>query len=79
MTEPKLEKLENEIGELKKEIVGIRKMVVTMVKEPIIIEQLPEEKLTKKERKAMNEALEDFKKGRKDKFFSLDELKTSRG
>ncbi len=75
MTEPKLEKLEHEVGQLKREIVTIRRMVVTMVKEPIVIEQLSEEKLTAKERKLMNEAIGDLKKGRKDKFASLDELK----
>jgi len=75
MTEPKLEKLEHEIGELKREIIGIRRMVVTMVKEPIMIEQLSEEKLTKKEKKLMKEALDDLRKGRKDKFVSLDELR----
>jgi len=46
-----------------------------MVKEPIVIEQLSEEKLTKKEKKLMNEALDDLRKGRKDKFVSLDELR----
>ena len=71
----KLEKLEHEIGQLKREIIGIRRMAVTMVKEPIVIEQLSEEKLTKKERTLMNEALEDLRKGRKDKFVSLDELR----
>lgn len=75
MTEPKLEKLEHEIGQLKREIVGIRRMVITMVKEPIVIEQLSEGKLTKNEKKLMNEALDDLRKGRKDKFVGLDELK----
>ncbi|MBI2076513.1 MAG: hypothetical protein HYT72_04675 [Candidatus Aenigmarchaeota archaeon] len=46
-----------------------------MVKEPIVIEQITEEKLTKKEKKVMNEALEDLRKGRKDKFVSLDQLR----
>ncbi len=71
----KLEKLEQEIGQIKREVVSIRKMVVTMVKEPIIVEQLAEESLTEEEKKSMNEAMEDWKKGRKDKFVSLDELK----
>lgn len=75
MTDGKLEKLEHEVGQLKKEIIGIRRMVVTIVKEPIIIEQLSEERLTKKEKKLMNEALDDLRKGRKDRFVSLDELK----
>lgn len=75
MTEQKIEKLEHELGQLKREIVGIRRMVVTMVKEPIVIEQLSEEKLSKKERKLMDEALEDFRKGRKERFVSLDELR----
>lgn len=71
----KLERLEQEIGQLKREVVSIRKMVVTMVKEPIVIEQLSEESLAEEEKKSMNEAMEDWKKGRKDKFVSLDELK----
>lgn len=75
MPEPKLEKLEHEIGQLKREIIGIRRMVVTMVKEPIVIEQLSEDMLTKKEKKLMNETLDDLRKGRKDKFMGLDELK----
>ncbi len=77
MTEPKLEKLEHEIGQLKREIVDIRRMVITMVKEPIVIEQIPEDKLTAKEKRLMNEAMEDLKKCRKDRFVSLDELKKS--
>lgn len=75
MTEAKLEKLEHEIGQIKREIVGIKRMVITMVKEPVIIEQLSEESLTKNEKKLMNEALEDLKKGRKDRFVSLNKLR----
>lgn len=71
----KLERLEHEIGQLKREVVSIRKMVITMVKEPVIVEQLAEESLTEEEKKSMDEALDDWKRGRKDKFVSLEELK----
>lgn len=70
-----IEKLAQELGQLKREVLSIRKMVITMVKEPIVIEQISEEKLTEEEKKSMNETMEDLKKGKKNKFVSLSELK----
>jgi hypothetical protein len=74
MAEQKLERLEKEISQLREEVIGIKK-TIAVIKEPIIIERLNEEALTKKERKLMEEALEDFRKGRKDKFLTLKEFK----
>jgi archaellum component FlaC len=74
MAEQKLERLEKEISRLREEVIGIKK-TIAVIKEPIIIERLNEEALTKKERKLMEEALEDFRKGRKDKFLTLKEFK----
>jgi|FaiFalDrversion3_1042247.scaffolds.fasta_scaffold03632_2 hypothetical protein len=76
MIEQKLERLEKEINQLREEITSIKKRVV-LVKEPIIIERLNEEFLTKEERRLMEEALEDFRKKRKEKFLTLEEFKKS--
>jgi hypothetical protein len=48
-----------------------------VIKEPIIIERLDEKSLTKEERKTMKEALEDFRKGKKENFLSLEDFKKS--
>jgi mRNA-degrading endonuclease RelE of RelBE toxin-antitoxin system len=45
--------------------------------EPIIIERLDEKSLTKEGRKAMKEALEDFRKRKKENFLSLEDFKKS--
>jgi chromosome segregation ATPase len=76
MVEQKLERLEKEISQLKEEMISIKKMIA-VVKEPIIIERLNEESLTKEERRLMEEALEDFRKKRKEKFLTLEEFKKS--
>jgi hypothetical protein len=76
MSEQKLEELKKEISVLKKEIISIKKMFV-VIKKPIIIERLDKKSLTKEERKAMKEALEDFRKGRKENFLSLEDFKKS--
>jgi hypothetical protein len=76
MVEQKLERLEKEISQLREEIISIKKMIV-LVKEPIIIERLNEKSLTKEERRLMEEALEDFRKRRKEKFLTLEEFKKS--
>jgi chromosome segregation ATPase len=74
MVEQKLERLEKEISQLREEVISMRKMMA-VIKEPIIIERLNEESLTKEERRLMEEALEDFRKGRKEKFLTLEKLK----
>ncbi len=74
MIKTKLDKLEYEVGEIKRKLLDIRKSVNTM-RQPIIIEQLTKEKLSERERKLMDEALQDLKKGRKRKFVTLDEFR----
>jgi len=74
MSEQKLEELKKEISVLKKEIISIKKMFA-IIKEPIIIERLDKKSLTKKEREALEESLEDFRKGRKENFLSLEDFK----
>jgi hypothetical protein len=76
MVEEKLERLEKEINQLREEMISIKKMIA-VVKEPIIIERLNEKSLTKEERRLMEEALEDFRKKRKEKFLTLEEFKKS--
>jgi hypothetical protein len=76
MVEQKLERLEKEISQLREEMISIKKMIA-LIKEPIIIERLNEESLTKEERRLMEEALEDFRKRRKEKFLTLEEFKKS--
>lgn len=72
MIKEKLHNLENEVRQLKKEMVLIKRF---FLKEPIIIECLTENDLTKKEKRLLKEAEEDLKKGRKEKFITLEELK----
>ena len=59
MDRQRLERLEEEIGKLKEEIISIKK-IVTIAREPIIIERINEKNLTKKRMKSNERSFKGF-------------------
>ena len=71
--EQKIEKLEKEVKMLRKELVEMRRIVKKEVF-PVIIERISVSELTPEERKAMEKAVEDFRKGKMENFAKVEEI-----
>lgn len=75
MQKASLIQLQREVARLKKS-VSLLTSRVSIRQTPIIIEKIDDIMLTPKERKRMQEALDNLKHGKKDRFVTLTELKT---